>query len=508
MDWINVIIYSFIAVAVVGTAWSLVYVCSLYFGLSKALKNSAEELKNVLDSTNIENLVKQCDRIFSKYPNLERTWESYKRRLNNSQTYALIHSREFFSREKLIGMNIQFMDIIKAVPGLLTAWGLLGTFIAILMGLSGIDPNNIETVSHLVNGLSAKFWSSIFALICSIIFVFIERAMYSIVKNSCINFQYAMEDVFPTMSTNEILHNMENNMGIQVNTMNTLSKKLAQNSLESIEKMVDMFRKTLSDGATEQFRDIADTISELNSLMAEIQETQDLYLDRMDAVNTNSKILVEQHEQMLNSLFETVEQVNKKVEIFKYAIDSSKDAQEELSRIAGEIAYAGEQFATVTPSLDKNNALIKDLTDNLNRSVSYFNDVTNEMSSGKLNETISQFKEGVKSSLTDIQVGLNEDLQIIKEGYKWHDTQLNKLIDTATTNIDKIHSSMNDYSEKTSAFLSQYDESIAHAMNYLNNNIHTMDNSLKNNLRNLENNFSDLNKTLKNINEKVGNGVE
>ena len=69
----------------------------------------------------------------------------------------------------------------QAVPGILTALGLLATFVAILMALAGVtynaaDPMRpVSGIDQLINGLSGKFLSSIIALILSIVFTFFEK---------------------------------------------------------------------------------------------------------------------------------------------------------------------------------------------------------------------------------------------------------------------------------------------------------------------------------------------
>jgi hypothetical protein len=62
-------------------------------------------------------------------------------------------------------------SLAEALPGWLTAIGLLTTFIAILLGLQGVKVlSNLEVrgIGGLVNGLSGKFFSSIIALGCAI----------------------------------------------------------------------------------------------------------------------------------------------------------------------------------------------------------------------------------------------------------------------------------------------------------------------------------------------------
>ena len=249
---INLVITIFVLIALYVTIYYLHRINKSYKGILVSIDEVSTKLVSLQDYQDDKNFLSSANDIFDNYPILLESWNNYKKRLDNNGKYALVHSREFFSREKLISLNTKNRDRIKALPGLLTAWGLLGTFVAILLGLTGIDPNNIATINNLVHGLNAKFSSSIVALGCSIYFVFQERGIYSKLGVCCNNLQQILEELFPTLSSNEILSNMEYNMGLQVDTMNSLSQSLAQNSLESIQTMVNMFRDTLTEGTAQQ----------------------------------------------------------------------------------------------------------------------------------------------------------------------------------------------------------------------------------------------------------------
>jgi ABC-type transporter Mla subunit MlaD len=71
-------------------------------------------------------------------------------------------------------LNVAFID---AVPGLLTAWGLVGTFAAIAYGLGGLselDSGAIAGVGGLLGGLGGKFITSIAALLLAFVFQLID----------------------------------------------------------------------------------------------------------------------------------------------------------------------------------------------------------------------------------------------------------------------------------------------------------------------------------------------
>jgi hypothetical protein len=70
----------------------------------------------------------------------------------------------------------------NAIPGILTGLGLLMTFVAILDGLSHVSVSanmDVKGIGGLINGLSGKFFSSIVALTCAVLFVFVERFAFS-----------------------------------------------------------------------------------------------------------------------------------------------------------------------------------------------------------------------------------------------------------------------------------------------------------------------------------------
>jgi len=493
MDFlINAIIFVFIAVAIIVTNRYLKRIKNSYKDLKDSLEKASKALVVLYDMPRNKSLAESCNDIFSQYPNLEKAWDKFKSKLDKeSMLRALIPPREFFSRDKLIKFsNIKNHDRIKALPGLLTAWGLLGTFIAILLGLKGIDPNNIATINQLVHGLSAKFLSSIVALFCSISFIFPAPGAYSELNDSCNEFQDIMENLFPTISTNEILKSMETNLG----------KNISENSIESMNRMVEMFRQSLSKGTAEhfqgineqfkiihdQFEKINDIIDELNRTLIEIQDSHEDYLDKMDKINTNTAETLAEQEKSIKNMTKTSKTLATSLEGTEKVFLNVDDAVIKMSTV-------GKQLAANISSLNEQNNSIEELTQSLNRGVEYFNNVTDKMSGINLSDSLDEFREHLDTSLNSIKEGLGEDLSTLKESHSI-------LAKSSAENIDQIHSAMKNYTENANEFLDKYDESMTNAFRYL-------DTSLKNNLKQLDTNFAELNKTLKNINDNIKNGV-
>jgi hypothetical protein len=104
----------------------------------------------------------------------------------------------------------------QAVPSILTALGLLATFVAILLALSGVSYNTQDVVrpvtgiDTLINGLSGKFLSSIIALLLSVMVILIEKKIcerqiteeYALLLKRC-------QEILPFLSYTRILLDLQ-----------------------------------------------------------------------------------------------------------------------------------------------------------------------------------------------------------------------------------------------------------------------------------------------------------
>ncbi len=122
--------------------------------------------------------------IMQKEATLSLLWEEFESSLIPSGANEINRTRTVestFTQEAVITpyLNNSFFN---AIPGILTGLGLLMTFIAILDGLSHVSVSSnmdVKGIGGLINGLSGKFVSSIVALTCAVLFVFVERIAYA-----------------------------------------------------------------------------------------------------------------------------------------------------------------------------------------------------------------------------------------------------------------------------------------------------------------------------------------
>src|SRR5207237_7916898 len=100
-----------------------------------------------------------------------------------------------------------WLGFVHAVPGVLTSLGLLGTFIALLIGLHGLVPNADGTyeLKNLISNLSGKFVTSIVALTLSVLFVLLELTTRASVSRAKLTLVHTLSRVLPFLSSAHLL---------------------------------------------------------------------------------------------------------------------------------------------------------------------------------------------------------------------------------------------------------------------------------------------------------------
>lgn len=125
----------------------------------------------------IRTIMKKEDTIF----NLWTDFESCLIPVGGNELYRTRTVESTFTPEAVITPFLG-TGFFNAIPGILTGLGLLMTFVAILDGLSHVSVSanmDVKGIGGLINGLSGKFFSSIVALTCAVLFVFVERIAFS-----------------------------------------------------------------------------------------------------------------------------------------------------------------------------------------------------------------------------------------------------------------------------------------------------------------------------------------
>jgi hypothetical protein len=215
---------------------------------------------------------------------------------------------ERLSREALIERfsNLRFID---AVPGLLTAVGLIGTFAAIAYGLGSLRPQPngiIDGVNVLLEGLGGKFITSIVALALAFLFqLFDTLVVTSRIARAHVRLQDALATAFPRLAPQQQTAVLVELARRQENALTNISSDL-------VGKFEDLFSGTLIPDlgqllSKQMQEDLGPMLEKVSGGISSMQEAiQKLEANRTESVAGEVKGLADNLERSIKTALEEI----------------------------------------------------------------------------------------------------------------------------------------------------------------------------------------------------------
>ena len=202
----------------------------------------------------------------------------------------------FFSEERLLEqhMNLRFWNI---VPALLVGLGILGTFVGLVWGLlpfSSIDFQQTENIrsaiQSLLSGVSTAFVTSVWGMLFSLLFNWIEKSHIGSVSSKIAELQRTLDRLFTLTTQEEIAFRQEDELSQQTQALKSFSTDLA----DKITIAMDCIMAESRDQST--------------------QDSQKIILELHKVPDAISKAVVTQLAPNLNNLDTAVEELQRQSE--------------------------------------------------------------------------------------------------------------------------------------------------------------------------------------------------
>lgn len=104
------------------------------------------------------------------------------------------------------------MNLAEGIPGMLTSLGILGTFIGLMRGVSGLDVTNaeatMESISQMIGGMSFAYGTSIAGLSCSLLFNILNRSAQGSVTGAQDDFIDSFKELVMPSPLDDNVHNI------------------------------------------------------------------------------------------------------------------------------------------------------------------------------------------------------------------------------------------------------------------------------------------------------------
>lgn len=278
-------------------------------------------------------------------PSLVGTWNVFRSKLiyrrlpdddDAEQVWQTDSAGNIITEDVFLGDDFDKRQF-HSVPGIVTGFGLLMTFVAILVGLWDVKiiNNKVNGLENLIGGLSGKFISSVAALFAATVFLILEKQFFhrlNRVRHSLVN---TIDSLVPCRSESHILEEISQNIAEQTNAFRMFNADLAhklRNSFSesmgpTLERMV-LAIDGLNQLTNSSKAELLDTLREMNQLLKHSEET------RQDSISGQVESLLKDLKQ---SLAESIDRMSKE---FNKSLTGS--TQDQFSRVAETVGATAE----------------------------------------------------------------------------------------------------------------------------------------------------------------------
>ena len=190
-----------------------------------------------------------------KHNDYSHLWREFDESLVQSSDGKLLFntldSAHFFNTSSLAS-NLTQNRLLAAVPGFLTAIGVVGTFVGLQLALSqlqlqqnaGIDELR-DGIGSLINGASIAFMTSIWGVSSSLLFNFVEKILERSIREKIHQLQNSIDYLFPRINAEQSLVNISKYSQSADETLKGLAEKIGDKLQEALAETTGSIRTGL-----------------------------------------------------------------------------------------------------------------------------------------------------------------------------------------------------------------------------------------------------------------------
>ena len=231
----------------------------------------------------LENL-KQNSRIYHLWNEFDESLIKRGNSLENSL------DADYFFNERTLASHVG-SKFYSAIAGILLGIGLLGTFFALYVALVNLNlegDNLKESIRHFIGIVGVKFTASVWGILLSVFYTFIEKYLEGSLTNKIHHLQNMIDDIFKRQTAEQNLFIIANESEQQTRALNSLAETLTQKISEQFNPVISQMNNHLQ----QMPKHISEAIGE--SLK-----------EPLSALSQNAKMAVESQSDNLNALIQT-----------------------------------------------------------------------------------------------------------------------------------------------------------------------------------------------------------
>ncbi len=259
----------FVLILFLALTAALVYVFTKAFIAYRAV----EKAQVILSEVNRGSVAEKRRSILAQMSNIPRiheVWRQWNETLveaeNGKRLFATVDASHFFNA-RAIAPDLVDNRFLSAVPGLLTAVGVFGTFLGLTFGLSGLDLSGggmerIATdVNRLISGAALAFLTSVWGVGSSIIFNFLEKLTERDLRKRVRNLRNEIDAFFPHINAEDRLLLIEEHSRQSRETLQGLAEQIGNRMQESVTAIGNQMQQSVANLSESMVKSVADILT-------------------------------------------------------------------------------------------------------------------------------------------------------------------------------------------------------------------------------------------------------
>lgn len=268
--------------------------------ISGELGNIVQMLRNLPgDERATRKLLENASNCFKGARVLSNVWKRFEGNLvaldpiDREPLYSGRDSRNFFNIEDVMEKSKEYVShsIWHSVPQVLTSIGIIGTFASILTTLSGSEKIDENFILVLVKSLATGFWSSLFGVGLSVVFMVYEKVQTRKINSKFSELNEWLEASFPSLTTEQILTDQQlilKNLSVEIGS------SISRGFSEMTGSLGPALANVLDDETKKSIKEgIAGSFQELNAMLSEVRNESKLISSELNEIRASKVEMLE-----------------------------------------------------------------------------------------------------------------------------------------------------------------------------------------------------------------------
>lgn len=313
---------------------------------------------------------------------LQKTFEEYRDeriRISGAKDgHSFVAIDDFFNANQLDEIGIS--GICDLIPGTMTGLGILGTFLGLVLGISGFDTASTEaitsSISGLLSGMGTAFLTSIVGVFFSLVFSYLHKIIYDYAnknlelfinnfhekeldghdnstENQLLGYQQQQTDfqlqqtellkTFAGIVSEAVSKSISDTMKSELTpifnrmeqTIEMFGKFASTQQKEGLDQVVQEFIRCMNDSLKGQFEELGRTIQSLcewqRSSVLQMQKIVDGICDtstEIEKINEISKQTIVEMNRFVTQLNELQSKINEETKLARQQIEKGNEINE------------------------------------------------------------------------------------------------------------------------------------------------------------------------------------